>query len=264
MFIDKSVVLFKIVIGIIKQIKNDLLNITTLDKFKNYFNIDLFKRLEISDLKYYLILRKFSFNQSLINKNREVMIEKMKEHIQKFNQNKMKNLKNKLNQLKNNNFLFCDHDWPICMYDLDNKYNVIDTLVLRTTNISQIIEKYKGYKQCFNQELNQSTILIERMTHTCNAVKSKDHNIELNKARCSVLISNLQDLEDESCDTSIDDIVITPKKIKPKSNKILTFLETHYKSMSSITYEDLLTLKKKEKTRDFDNFVTRINSRCNF
>ena len=79
--IDRSIVLFKIVITLIKQIKEEILKIFDLEVFMNFIKNHFINFNDKSFILYVLVLRKFEFNLDIIEKNRinlfDIIREKM-------------------------------------------------------------------------------------------------------------------------------------------------------------------------------------------
>ena len=194
LLVDKSIVLFKTAIYLIKELKNDIFKVNNLEQLtiliKDYFSD--FKNLNA--LKYNLILKKYEFNNSFINFNRLFILSEMTEKINQTNRFKLENLKEKISERDEP----CDLNWPYCLYDYETYYKIIDHIVLRNNENLEIMDNY-----CENQskkinnisdnnivnnvcdeDLNFNNVLIERKKHFCEnkkKIKEKDKNSEDSK-----------------------------------------------------------------------------------
>ena len=192
--VDKSIVLFKTAIFLIKELKNDIFKVNNLEQLtnliKNYFSD--FKNLNA--LKYNLILKKYEFNNSFINFNRLFILSEMTEKINQTNRFKLENLKEKISERDEP----CDLNWPYCLYDYETYYKIIDHIVLRNNENLEIMDNYceNKSKQLNNisdnnivnnvcdEDLNFNNVLIERKKHFCEnkkKMKEKDKNSEDSK-----------------------------------------------------------------------------------
>jgi hypothetical protein len=213
LFLDKSVSLFKVTIGLVKMIKNDLMKIDSLEAFQQYMK-DVFNKFnDESFLKYYLILRRFEFNIDIINKNRCLLQGYMIEHINKINKIKNQKLKERIAKIEDS----CNDDWPICIYDSESPYTIYDHFVYRAQGDPVFIDDYFEAHNYFKnsdqtlptviekkkkKKLTFQTILVERKGHKC--VKRSKYTNNRILSRFSMVLDKVNEL-DESVNLSTDD-----------------------------------------------------------
>ncbi len=194
LLVDKSIVLFKTAIYLIKELKNDIFKVNNLEQLtiliQNYFSD--FKNLNA--LKYNLILKKYEFNNSFINFNRLFILSEMTEKINHNNRFKLENLKGKISERDEP----CDLNWPYCLYDYETYYKIIDHIVLRNNENLEIMDNYcenqskklnnisdnNTVNNVCDEDLNFNNVLIERKKHFCEnkkKMKEKDKNSEDSK-----------------------------------------------------------------------------------
>ena len=194
LLVDKSIVLFKTAIYLIKELKNDIFKVNNLEQLtiliKDYFSD--FKNLNA--LKYNLILKKYEFNNSFINFNRLFILSEMTEKINQTNRFKLENLKEKISERDEP----CDLNWPYCLYDYETYYKIIDHIVLRNNENLEIMDNYcenqskklnnisdnNTVNNVCDEDLNFNNVLIERKKHFCEnkkKIKEKDKNSEDSK-----------------------------------------------------------------------------------
>lgn len=216
-FLDSSIVLFKAIIGMLKLIKDDIMKITSLETFKNNLKNYFSNFRDIPFLHKILLLKRFDFNIENINKNRTLLETPIIEQINAVNKHKVIKL---YNEIKNTT-AFCYEEWPICIYDSETPYKVVNHMVYKLGTDFEIIEDYidnipyikKNKKKKNNKFYN---LLIERKTHRCgvklksleNEYTDEDSNnlstIDDNRSEKE---KNLSDV-DITLDYSKDDIII--------------------------------------------------------
>lgn len=195
LLLDKSIVLFKCALCLVKYSEHQIKKCDSLENFKNYLKDTFINFKDINFLKYFLILKKFEFNLDILNKNRNILEPAIKEYIEKININKQNKLKEKIKIIDED----CDKDWPICVYDSESVYKVYDNFVCRqgmnfeviedyfsrSTKYGKIIGVFQKHKICYE------TALVERKMHVC----SKDRRNRKDSGICAVLeqIHNLND-----------------------------------------------------------------------
>jgi hypothetical protein len=174
LFLDGQVVLFKAALGIIKTLKNKLLEQDSMLGIHNIFDHEarevlLCSNNNLTAIVYYLTLRKFEFDNQFIIKNRMYYEKTVTETLHKRNQERLKDQKSKMiEKLKNNttrgvkrnscfnHLIECEKDWPLCIYDTYYKYDIINYLVFTDTVAFEnvyIIEDY-FFNGCLINEKN--------------------------------------------------------------------------------------------------------------
>jgi hypothetical protein len=178
LFLDRSVVLFKAALAFIELVKDNLVKFDSLENFKNYLKDYFSKFKDISHLKFYLIMRRFEFNNDTLDKNRLLIEGPIIEHISKVNSIKMNKLREKTRMRED----ICDDDWPICIYECDSFYKVHEVFTFKSAGPPQLHENYffkeldidrksvnmlkKKESVCINI-VDYESALIERKPHCC-------------------------------------------------------------------------------------------------
>lgn len=173
------------VIGLIKLIKNDLIHIKDLDKFKNYIKERFINFKDKAYLMYVLILRKFEFNMEIIEKNRNLLLSIISEKINNINKSK---IERKLEKLKLNKDEICNANWQICVFDIENAYKVKEFFVYRINEIPLICENHFEEKIIkFNKILKSN---FSENSSTLSNCKKVSHNLETKSNNSSITIEN--------------------------------------------------------------------------
>ncbi len=235
LFIDRYIVLFKAVLGLVKYIYKDLMTgkIQSLEGFRNFLKDSFINFSDYSYLLYFISLRKFEFNINIIEKNRNILGPYTIDHINKINTHKLQKLKEKIKILDEE----CNLEWPICIYDAEAAYKVIENFIYKSNEKIEIIEDYfdtdnlrytTGYftfhdlkikkikntqtKERLNsnnedrfeyentsytqqKNLTYFNILIERRDHCCD-IKKRNKNRKI-PTGYSVVLNQLNDFENE-------------------------------------------------------------------
>jgi len=233
LFIDRYIVLFKAVVGLVKYIYKDLMSdkIQSLEGFRNFLKDSFSNFSDYSYLLYFISLRKFEFNINIIEKNRNILGPHTIDHINKINTHKLQKLKEKIKILDEE----CNLEWPICIYDAEAAYKVIENFIYKSNEKIEIIEDYfntdslryrAGYftfhdlkiKKIDNSQVkgransksenyfeNENTslqnnltyfnILIERREHCCD-IKKRNKNRKI-PTGYSVVLNQLNNFENE-------------------------------------------------------------------
>lgn len=127
-------------------------------------------KLDMSHLVYYLLMRRFEFEQSYIDRNR-IEIER------KFNNRRP-------NKKRIDKFATCNRDLPICINDKEDATNYH---ILRVLERPEIIDDYFNGDMRGNNNMSNTSklknkcelykdLLIERMLHYCKARSIKKYN----------------------------------------------------------------------------------------
>jgi hypothetical protein len=134
----------------LKIIREDVQAVTDIERINSIFE-DTTKRLAESDtLIYYLVLRRFGFDDNFLTKNRQSLNITTIESIMKNNEYKIQRIeqeqqegkyKRKASYVKNTS-LECFPDWPLCIYDLNYKYHIVEFLIFKVHDPPLIIENY--------------------------------------------------------------------------------------------------------------------------
>jgi hypothetical protein len=216
-FLDSSIVLFKAIIGMLRLIKDDIMKITSLEAFKNNLKHYFSNFRDIPFLHKTLLLKRFEFNIDSINKNRAFLETPMIDRINSINKYKIIKLKNEVSITTSD----CYEDWPICIYDSETPYQVVNFMVYKLGTDFEIIDDYldnstKSKKVKKRKNIKYANLLIERKIHRCGKklkIAEKEYsdddsnNLSTIDDNRSEKEKNLSDVEITS-DYSKDDIII--------------------------------------------------------
>jgi hypothetical protein len=230
LFIEGSIVLFKTVIGLIKLVKNDIMKITSLETFKNFLKNYFSNYKDISHLNHILLLRKFEFSQETITSNRILLSSYIINHINELNKYKIKKLKENIEKINSE----CLEMWPICIYDSESNYKVIEHFVIRGISEPVCYDDYlddrylklKKLKKKFYVDFDSA--LIERKFHCCGKMLKR-----------RVPVTPEFTLEtDDSNNMSTDDTKSNRSGVDISSSEVNTSIQQDSKDNSLIFYNN--------------------------
>jgi hypothetical protein len=150
LFLDGNIVLFKSALAVLKMIRDDVQAVTDIEKINSIFEEATKRLTECNTLIYYLVLRRFGFDDNFLTKNRVSLNITTIENIMKNNEYKIQRLeqeqqdcnhKRRASYVKNSS-LECFPDWPLCIYDLNYKYHIVEHLVFKVNDAPLVIENY--------------------------------------------------------------------------------------------------------------------------
>jgi hypothetical protein len=139
LFLEGSIIMFKASLAILKIIKSILLQKYSIEDI-NYVFDEATKYLnDYNTLIYYLVLRKYEFDMEFILKNRKILYPSVYENIAKNNEYRINIIKKKQEEVGHNsnyrprasfvkNLIECNRDWPLCIFDMNYKYKIIEFL----------------------------------------------------------------------------------------------------------------------------------------
>lgn len=137
--------------------KKDLMQIDSIEELNEYLEKREFSFHDISEVVYFLLLRRFEFDNSLINRLRKTHEKKIMKEMNYYTCNNLIEKQMKFEEdLKSKKLLEgdlsrvsclgitekCNVNWPLCIYDKFFKLNLINFLVFRTADDVNIIEDY--------------------------------------------------------------------------------------------------------------------------
>ncbi len=176
----------------------------SLESFKNTIKTLFENFSDFSFLLFCIVLKKFEFNNEILNKNRNILEPQVVENLKKINKNKIIKLEERVKTIRDN----CVEDWPICVYDYESVYKVYDFCVYRLGEEVEFLEDYFGHGK-FSSDLvfknhNKNiltskslntyySVLIQRKHHVCR--KEKRKKTDKSSGLCSVL-DQLNELDD--------------------------------------------------------------------
>jgi hypothetical protein len=292
LFLDGNIVLFKSVIGLIKLVKNDIMNITSLEAFKNYIKGYFAGFKDVSHLNHVLILRKFEFNNEMIDRYRTIIEGSILNHINELNKEKLKKLKENLQKINAE----CQEIWPICVFDAESNYHVIDFQIYRGIEGPVIYDDYMEDKNLKLKKMKKKTnyidfenVLIERKFHCCGKLMKQRIKATSEFTTIETDDSNNLSTDDSKSNRSVvdtsyfgetsiipmnlnkDDSIVSNSgsnsSSATKSNFIITFSgfkAKHQKCLSTVSYSQFVKPSKdaKEYNNDFFNFISELRSQC--
>ena len=209
-FIEGTPILFKTIILIFEKIRNQLLEITKIDKLVNLFD-SIHSLNLLNPHKEELLKDLLKYNEKIDN----ILVIKGRKKWHKNVKDSMKALKKRFNDININN---CSEDWDNCSY-IKNKYDCDDFIVYQKKEKIEIIDNYymkkrercnslmiKGNEQYFNKKMNKfneyDKLIVQRRIHECPEIKNK-RKIERKKSfKLNGNIVNI--LLNESCRNKIN------------------------------------------------------------
>ena len=168
-----------------------MMQLNTMEDLNEFLENRNFSFSDISEIVYYLLLRRFEFDYSVIFKLRKIQEKKIIKEINyphakklideeiKFEKD-LKNRKLKERNLSRNSILGvsdnCNLNWPLCIYDKFFKMNVINYFYFRTSEKIEIIEDY------FYSEKIKTKISKEKLSNVCiyNQEEIEQDKIDVN------------------------------------------------------------------------------------
>ena len=256
MFVDKTEAMFKAAVTMIKMIKEDLAVNETNDVMtvKNVIAkyTSLKDRNYVNEMKIAILLKKYNFEQRLIELNRNEIGKMIVVKINKTNESKKEKLKEK-NKIKTEP---CEMDWPFCLYD-DDTYTVRNCLVLQTAKGKNIIDDYfdkqNEQSDISLNDTNYDDILIERKRHkckfhsTCSSLRQSGVGIKKSDS-LEHKLSGFKEIHDE-------------KKLRYKSRRTRGRFVSSEEDICVVS--DTAKVIEKKKVRNFEAFCSRANFKYN-
>jgi hypothetical protein len=190
LILEGNVIMFKAALGLLIIMQKDILAKADMEDLNNVFDSARYLN-DYNRLIYYLCLYRFEFDYDILSKQRELFQGSIIDNIMKTNQHKFYNdinHKDKSNKIKRKcsysaNIKNCNGTWPICIYDMSYKYQIVFQLIYTINNPLDIIEDYyygnnnNIYNKIkLNKNKNKSNdlrqeaylnLLIERRPHCC-------------------------------------------------------------------------------------------------
>jgi hypothetical protein len=153
LFIDGSIIIFKSALAILKILKKSILTKRTLEDINEIFDDGTRHINDTKTLIYYLIVKLFEFDNNFINKHRLKFQPAIFENIMKANESRMTKIKYYENKENEREFsirrasyvkshIECFLDWPLCIFDNNYKYNLVNYLVFKVQDPPNFIDDY--------------------------------------------------------------------------------------------------------------------------
>lgn len=257
MFIEKTEAMFKAAVTMIRMIRediavsgtNDIMTVkNVIGKYTSMKDINFVNEMKIS-----ILLKKYNFDQKLIELNRNEIGKMIVVKINKTNENKKEKLKEK-NKLKTEP---CEVDWPFCLYD-DDTYTVMNCLVLQTSKGRNIIEDY------FDKQIEPSTISLSDIEYDDILIERKRHKCKLHSTCSSLRQSGVGIKKTDSLTHKISGFrreeIHDEKKLRYKSRRIKGRFVS---SEEDCVVSDTAKVIEKKKVRNFEAFCSRANFKYN-
>jgi len=256
-FIEKKIVLFKSAIFLMKLVKNNLLEIKDMEKFKNFLK-NYFENFNNNEyLKKILILKKFEIDNLFIDVNRKYILENYILNINKINEFKVDLLKKEISEKHE----FCDTNCQICVYDYKMKYNIIENFVLKNNDHINIIDnylddenldkKYNVENNYNNEKINYNNILLERGEHYCYHLK---RNKTKSEEKCE---------EEDNYSTGTDQSNNEKEKENFIRNSYYEMKKQYKQLKKSKCKTNFENFKKGNENENYETFITNINNNYN-
>lgn len=286
LFLEGTIVLFKAALGIFKIMKKDLMQIDNVEELNYYLENREFSFHDISEVVYFLLLRRFEFDNSLINRLRKTHEKKIMKEMNYYTCNKLIEQQIKFEQdLKSRKLAEgelsrvsclginekCNLNWPLCIYDKFFKLNLINYLYFKTADDINIIEQYfysdvsklnyddvniKTNNQSEKEKLKKiSQSICDKKNMNNSAKKELDltkvflsnTNLTLKDQKIQTnLINDKRILNQNSSDFSLNDNMKFPKYSTPETKKYNSVLYSDSIGTPKICNLNLNTFSKKE------------------
>lgn len=149
LFLEGSIVLFKASLSMFRLMKYDIMQTKTVEDLHVFFDENICKYSDVDIMYWYCSIKIFEFGYSFINLHRLEYLVPVSETIVNGNKKRLEMLKSQKRQASYvKGMVVCQRYWPMCIYDLDYKYNnIISYLVLRTGENIRFIENYY-FEEC--------------------------------------------------------------------------------------------------------------------
>jgi hypothetical protein len=194
------------------------MKLTSLETFKNNVKQYFSSYTDIPYLHKILLLKRFDFNVDCINKNRCFLESPIVDRINMTNKHKLTKLQNEISKTTAD----CFEDWPICIYDSETPYSIVNCIVYKVATSLDIIDDYLDdstlkFKKFQKKKHKFDNILIERKIHKCGKKlkkKVEESEISDDSNNLSTIDDNRSDKEKNLSDVEIpldysrDDIII--------------------------------------------------------
>jgi hypothetical protein len=184
-------VLFKSALAILKIIRDDIQANTDIEKINSIFEETTRNLNECDTMIYYLVLRRFGFDDNFLMKNRISLNTTIIENILKNNETKIQRIEQEQKEGKNkrrasyvkNASIECFPDWPLCIYDLNYKYHIVEFLVFKVHEPPLMIENY--FFDIIRHKTNSPSKALRRKSKSSENYKKaieleREHRISVN------------------------------------------------------------------------------------
>jgi hypothetical protein len=148
LFLEGNITMFKGALAILKIIKDKILSLDNIEDVNDVFDYTIKHLNENYTLLYYLILRRFEFDSEYISKNRKLIEPEIIENISRNNEFKIQrySIKEEDSDRRRGSFVKpdvdCFREWPLCIFDHNYKYEIIDCFTFKILTPPNLIDDY--------------------------------------------------------------------------------------------------------------------------
>ena len=195
----------------------------------------------------------------------------MKKNFENNNSKEKELYKEKINKIEE----LCDFSMPICIYDSESKFKIIENIALRTNDNLNIIEDYcendnkLNHCDSFNfksSEIDCDEILVQRNNHICDDYRKNlsksltiQKRIENKKESNDSFISTGTEKSNEKENIILDNHSLKKKKYKDqRKNKYYSQKVESYKEDIKYNYKNFETQIIFD---DYEKFVNHVNNK---
>lgn len=274
LFIEGTIIMFKSAVTIIKLFHDEIISCTDLELLQTVIQNCFVNFNKINKLKSGIILKKFRFDDHLIQINRSEIEGTIVEKINKTNMNKLEKM---LEKIKSRNDV-CNVLWPFCLYECESYYTVIDYLVLKPSEKPEIIEDYfddnfehleEDYEEdCEDISVNYQNALIERKRHVCGDKSSSTcSSVDIEKKKTDSLSQSESEDYFENDNIEKKQIKVNEhyerksRYKKKRTNKCISSVDyvkendfVHRNNDNTQTF-----IKKGPKLKTYEDFISKAN-----
>lgn len=210
MFLEGNIMLFFASLAMFRIMKLDIMKTNSVEELHMLFDDSIYKYQDKDIMFWYCIIKRFEFDYTFLNKHRIEYGGSVAETIIQGNKKRLEMLKKQKRQASYvKGMVLCQKDWPICIYDLDYKYNnIITYLVLRRGEKVNIIENY------FFEECRKRPFRSKSFEKSKDLIKKTSGNSNEN----SQVTGKSKDIKDESIKNSNDVKIKSTFNIKVKNS----------------------------------------------
>lgn len=272
LFLEGNIVLFYATLAMFFLSKKDLLECSAMedihilldDNISNYCNPEV--------MIWFCLIKRYEFDYNFINKQRTKTQSDVKQAIINMNKGRIEALKASHRQASyTQEITFCKKDWPMCIYDLDYKHNILTNFMVFKSGIPIICKEdyviFK-FKEEFQRKASRS-IMTDNKRLMENPLENKskiNHTIVLKHPK-SKLVDFEEDIENQQTselnrDTYLSLVIerrihTCPSDHQDSQTEIEESDDMVRNRANTILQEVKLILKKNEKDK-FKNVVSEI------
>ena len=238
LFLEGNIVLFFASLALFRIMKLDMMQTESMEEL----HILLDEKINCYDDKYtmywYCIIKKFEFDYNFLYKHRAEYEKSVTESILLANKKKIEILKAQKRQASYaKGVVMCQRDWPMCIYDLDYKYNNINNyLVLRRGDKINFVNDYffnecnkKPYKCRSSGNIALSSIDLEYNISTLKPISkepNKPFKLSIKSNKENAILSRRKESADSNLSNNNKKEEIENSQYHKKSTKVSKLTQT--------------------------------------